>query len=359
MSIFDILNTDRFSTPARRQQYETQQRSWSGAPAQNAPGQSSGPGIGTVLGIGGLAALAGSIMPKGALKSAALMGVGAVAYNFYKKWSQKNEADPRQPGQPQTPYGQPQPPYGQPRGQYGQPQNPYGQPQGQYGQPRTQDPWQDFRQQPGQSYGQPPRDGFGGPQTFGDGPRPGGWQQPETNGQPVYDAEARSAGWQQPGARPEPERYERHPGEVQFGSHQFGDDDARTEGIREAAQDPTAVLMLRAMIYAARADGHIDDTERARITKLAEQFLPGQDIHGLVSSLMSEPLDVNALAASADSDEQKEDIFRLSCLVIDIDHFMERSYVDALARGLGIAAERQKEIEQEVVGVTRQLDAMS
>ena len=72
---------------------------------------------------------------------------------------------------------------------------------------------------------------------------------------------------------------------------------------------------------------------------------------------MSEPLDVRNLVSGIQSPEQKEDLFRLSCLVIDIDHFMERSYIDALADSLAIGKSRQAELEQEVKAVKAQIDS--
>ncbi|MDE5879149.1 MAG: DUF533 domain-containing protein, partial [Desulfovibrio sp.] len=41
------------------------------------------------------------------------------------------------------------------------------------------------------------------------------------------------------------------------------------------------------------------------------------------------------------------DVYRLSCSVIDIDHFMERGYLDALAQSLGISNSRKGQLEAE------------
>ncbi len=243
MSIFDILRQDSSVSPAMNQSQQ---------PAEQ---DSDGPGCGTILGIGGLAALAGILLPKKVVKGAALMGLGAVAYNFYKKWSSGNtESDGGQPSGEARPYS--------------------GQDQARRG-----------------------------------GSYPGG--------------------------------------------HQFGDMSAQTVD----TADPAAILMLRAMVYSARADGHIDEQEKDRIMKIAEQFLPGADTRSLIQSFMNEPLDIGTLVSGIDSPDQREDLFRLSCLVIDIDHFMERSYIDALASALAITKTRQAELEQEVQAVKAQVDS--
>ncbi len=249
MSIFDILRTDSNVNPAMNQSQ------------QPATQDSDGPGCGTILGIGGLAALAGILLPKKVVKGAALMGLGAVAYNFYKKWSSGNAES--------------------------------------------------------------------------DGGQPYSGQNQECQGRSPYV---------NPGTD----------GHFSSGRHQFGDESsAQTVD----TSDPAAVLMLRAMVYSARADGHIDDQEKDRIMKIAEQFLPGADTRSLIQSFMSEPLDIGTLVSGIQSPDQREDLFRLSCLVIDIDHFMERSYIDALANALAITKTRQAELEQEVEAVKAQVDS--
>lgn len=113
------------------------------------------------------------------------------------------------------------------------------------------------------------------------------------------------------------------------------------------APDPTAMLLLRAMVDVAKADGHIDEDERRRINQAAQEMFPGQDIAPLINQLLSEPLNPEALAREVQSKEQGEDLYRLSCFIVDIDHFMERSYLDALARALGISDQEKAELERE------------
>ena len=69
-------------------------------------------------------------------------------------------------------------------------------------------------------------------------------------------------------------------------------------------------------------------------------------------------LDPRRIAAEIQSPEQGEDIYRLSCVVIDIDHFMERSYLDALGEALGITPARRAELEVDAVQGQRQLAAV-
>lgn len=121
--------------------------------------------------------------------------------------------------------------------------------------------------------------------------------------------------------------------------------------------DDTAMLMLRTMVYAARADGHIDEAERERIRALTEQLFPGRDVSPLMNDLMSEPIHPDLLAVGVQTPEQGEDLYRLSCFIVDIDHFMEKSYLEALAAALHIPAERRTVLEQEAVQAKRKLIA--
>lgn len=201
---------------------------------RNTPG-----GMGGLLGAGALGALLGSVLSKDMLQNAALVGAGAVAWNFYKKWSDKKE-----------------------------------------------------------------------------------------QGSATQQAAA-SFGMAQPAAAPA----------------------VPVVG----ANDPTAMLLLRAMIFAARADGHIDATEQERISKMVAQMFPGQDASQLVNSLLNEPINPAVLAAQVCSTEQGEDVYRLSCLIVDIDHFMERSYLDGLAQALHILPQRKDALELESAQAKQQL----
>ena len=217
MSLFDIFNKKHIGETLGSLM-DTAKEQASGL-TKATPG-----GVGGLVGAGALGALLGSFMSKGALQNAALVGAGAVAWNFYQKWSQsQKESQPAEPA-------------------------------------------------------------------------------------PV----------QQPVA-----------------------------AVAPAELDPTARLLLRAMVFAARADGHIDATEQERISKVVAQMAPGQDTNALLGQLLNAPIDPAALAAEIRSAEQGEDLYRLSCMIVDIDHFMERSYLDALAAALKISEARKGQLEEE------------
>lgn len=112
------------------------------------------------------------------------------------------------------------------------------------------------------------------------------------------------------------------------------------------AVDPVTQLIARSMVYAAKADGKIDPVEEQRMDSVLKSF-GDENLEPFIAKIREEPIDPEKLAKQVTSPEQGEDVFRLSCTVVDIDHFMERGYLDALAKALGINDTRKKEIEQE------------
>lgn len=98
-----------------------------------------------------------------------------------------------------------------------------------------------------------------------------------------------------------------------------------------------ALSLIRIMIAAARADGHVDDAERARIhDKLALSGL-GEDAIAFLDNELSKPVDMDGILASASTEVQKIEMFTAARLAIDPDTRAERGFLDLLAGRLGLA----------------------
>lgn len=97
---------------------------------------------------------------------------------------------------------------------------------------------------------------------------------------------------------------------------------------------PFALALVRAMIGAAKADGHIDATEQQAIFAQVEQAGLDAEAKALVFDALSRPTDLDAIAASARTPEQAAELFLVSRLAIDPDQPAERAYLDALAHRL-------------------------
>jgi len=98
-----------------------------------------------------------------------------------------------------------------------------------------------------------------------------------------------------------------------------------------------ALSLIRVMIAAARADGHVDDAERARIhDKLALSGL-GSDAVAFLDDELSKPVDMDGIIAAASSEAQKVEMFTAARLAIEPDSRAERGFLDLLAGRLGLA----------------------
>ncbi len=97
-----------------------------------------------------------------------------------------------------------------------------------------------------------------------------------------------------------------------------------------------ASLLVRAMLAAARADGTIDETERARITsRLGEEGVSDEDSRWLEAEL-ARPVDLDGLLREVDSPVAAAEVYLVSLLSIDADTTAERAYLALLAARLGL-----------------------
>jgi len=92
-----------------------------------------------------------------------------------------------------------------------------------------------------------------------------------------------------------------------------------------------AIILVKAMIAAARADGHIDDTERARITEKLEMSGVNEDVQSFIRAELAKPVDMDSLVSHAKTDAQKVELYTASRLAIDPSTRAERGYLDMLA----------------------------
>ncbi len=102
----------------------------------------------------------------------------------------------------------------------------------------------------------------------------------------------------------------------------------------EAGQQTLARHLLRAMIAAAKADGHVDAQEQARIFAEMDKLPLGADDKAFVMDELRAKLDVDAVAGAAATPEEAAEIYAASLLAIDVDNAAERGYLAMLAARL-------------------------
>ena len=119
-----------------------------------------------------------------------------------------------------------------------------------------------------------------------------------------------------------------------------------------AENDEFSLALVRAMIAAARADGHIDDEERARITdKLAVSGID-EDEQSFIRAELARPVDLDAIVGAARNEAQRVELYTASRLAIEPKTRAERGYLDMLAGRLQLPDPLVDHIEATIAGAT-------
>ncbi|MCX7644792.1 MAG: tellurite resistance TerB family protein [Rhodobacteraceae bacterium] len=100
------------------------------------------------------------------------------------------------------------------------------------------------------------------------------------------------------------------------------------------AAEALSLKLVRAMVAAAKADGHVTSAERRRIAAQLPQLGLGAEAEALISEELDAPLDVGRIAALASSPEEAAEIYAASLLVVDPEAPAERGYLAMLAARL-------------------------
>ena len=112
-----------------------------------------------------------------------------------------------------------------------------------------------------------------------------------------------------------------------------------------------ALVLVRAMIAAARADGMVDETEKARIIEKLSLSGINSDTQEFLKNELYSPVDVDGLVAAAVTDAQKVELYTASRLAIDPQTRAERGYLDLLAGRLKLPDNLIDHIEATVADV--------
>ncbi|WP_182032702.1 tellurite resistance TerB family protein [Vibrio diabolicus] len=106
-----------------------------------------------------------------------------------------------------------------------------------------------------------------------------------------------------------------------------------------------SVLILKAMIGAAKADGHVDEEEMARIEQALVDMGADEHVRQLVQQELNKPLDPAEIANQATSPQQASEIYLASLIVADEQNFMEKAYLQELAKQLQLSPEVTQQLE--------------
>lgn len=114
----------------------------------------------------------------------------------------------------------------------------------------------------------------------------------------------------------------------------------------QAEQHSQAILT--ALVAAAKADGHVDERERALIEGEFTKLDNDRELQHWLHAELNKPLDPAVVARAASTPEMAAEMYIASVMMVDEESFMEKSYLEELARQLRLEPGLKAELENQV-----------
>jgi len=121
-----------------------------------------------------------------------------------------------------------------------------------------------------------------------------------------------------------------------------------SESVDATEANQEAVLLIRAMIAAANADGVIDEEERNRILKKLETVDLSDQEHSFIVKELLSPAGLEDIVAQVKSPEMAKMVYTVSLLAIEVDTEAERAYMKTLAQQLSLNESDLNDIYQKL-----------
>ncbi len=97
-----------------------------------------------------------------------------------------------------------------------------------------------------------------------------------------------------------------------------------------------AMLFIRAMVQAAKADGQVDQQETQRILGKLGEVGNDSEARDFVASEMRRPIDIASLVRDVTTPQEASEVYAASLMAIEVDTQAERDYMSDLARALNL-----------------------
>jgi uncharacterized membrane protein YebE (DUF533 family) len=125
-------------------------------------------------------------------------------------------------------------------------------------------------------------------------------------------------------------------------------DETRFDDVIDETNTAGQMLLLRAMVAAAHADGHIDTTERMKIFEQVEKLdLSAQEKTSLFDEMKS-PWSLEQIVEAVPCSEAASEVYAVSAMAIDLNCIEARVYLNKLAALLCIPSALQASIEETI-----------
>ncbi len=106
-----------------------------------------------------------------------------------------------------------------------------------------------------------------------------------------------------------------------------------------------AQAMLKAMIAAAKSDGHLDARERELLQGEMARLNADAESRAWFEAELAKPVEPAEVASAVSSPEMAAEVYLASLLVVDETTTMERAYLDELARRLNLPPGLKADLE--------------
>ena len=106
--------------------------------------------------------------------------------------------------------------------------------------------------------------------------------------------------------------------------------------------------ILKALVAAAKADGHVDEREHQLIDGELNKLNGDPALRQWLQAELNKPLDPAEVARAASTPEIAAEMYIASLILVDEEHFMERAYLEELAKQLKLDPGLKIELEAQV-----------
>jgi len=114
----------------------------------------------------------------------------------------------------------------------------------------------------------------------------------------------------------------------------------------DAGQEALARVLIQAMVNAAKADGTIDDEERARIVEHLGEDTTAEE-RDFVLGEMRAPLDLDGFLRTVPRGAERQ-VYTMSLMAIELDEPAEARYLDSLRKGMNLSEQDADAIHREL-----------
>jgi uncharacterized membrane protein YebE (DUF533 family) len=110
---------------------------------------------------------------------------------------------------------------------------------------------------------------------------------------------------------------------------------------------PLELVLLRAMIGAAKSDGHVDAAEQQHLFAAVERMSLDAEAKAFIFDLLAKPVDLTDISSKVTSEAQAGEVYLAARLAIDPDQPAEQAYLDALASGMKLPAQLREHLDKQ------------